>query len=197
MIAEQQRRHHDQIVKIDRVISLEHALIDRISLGNQHFLRTLRLIDRVFRRDQVVLQIRDCVLHQIDHIAIVAVIALHDVTNDAFAVVLVENRKAGFITRCRQLVANDIQAKVVESRDRQTTGTAFAGQAHHPLFHFTGSLVGKGNRGNVMRLDAAGIDQISDFACDHAGLARASPGQYQQGAVDVFRGFFLTGIKLG
>jgi hypothetical protein len=45
------------------------------------------------------------------------------------------------------------------------------------------------------RLNAALLDQISDFARDYAGFAAARARQYQQWAVDVFHGFALTGIE--
>ena len=84
----------------------------------------------------------------------------------------------------------------MESRHGKPAGTAAPGELHHTLFHLFGSLIGKGYRRNVMRLNSTGIDQVSNFAGNHTRLARARTREHQQGAINILGGFSLTGVEL-
>ena len=118
VIAEQHRRHHDQVVEIDRVVGLQHALIHGISLRDQLFLRAAGHTDSLLRGNQVVFQVGNGVLHQLQHIAVVTVLAHHHVAQNAFAVVLIQNRKAVFIARRQQFMADDVQTQIVKGGNR-------------------------------------------------------------------------------
>ena len=118
VIAEQHRRHHDEVVEIHRVVGFQHALIHGVGLRDQLLLRAAGHIDGLLRGNQVVFQVGYRVLHQLQHIAIVAVLAHHHVAQNAFTVVLIQNRKAVFIARRQQFVADDVQAQVVKGRNR-------------------------------------------------------------------------------
>ena len=82
----------------------------------------------------------------------------------------------------------------MEGGDGQPLGRLFhaLGDA---LGHFQRGLVGKGNRGDLLRLDLAGFDQMHDLLSDHPGFAGTGAGQHQQGAVQIMDGFALAGVE--
>ncbi|MNP14133.1 hypothetical protein D3C76_1064460 [compost metagenome] len=93
--------------------------------------------------------------------------------------------------------ADDVQAQVVEGRDRQALALAGAQQGADALLHLAGGLVGEGHGDDVLGADAALLDQVGDLAGDHAGLAGTGAGQHQQGAADEVHGLLLPGIESG
>src|SRR5690606_36210120 len=58
-------------------------------------------------------------------------------------------------------------------------------------------LGGEGHRHDVLRADAALLNQVSDLAGDHAGLAGTGAGEHQHGAADIVHGFLLPGVESG
>ncbi|MNT07768.1 hypothetical protein D3C72_1424840 [compost metagenome] len=101
------------------------------------------------------------------------------------------------------LHAQDLHAERVEGTDCQllqrnalalARGLAFH-QLADALLHLLGRLVGKGDGGDMARLEALVFDQVRDLLRDHPGLARARAGQYQAGSVQVADGFGLGGVQ--
>ncbi|MOA35034.1 hypothetical protein D3C78_1564560 [compost metagenome] len=95
------------------------------------------------------------------------------------------------------LLADDVQAQVVEGRHGQAAAFAFAQQSADPLLHLPRGLVGEGHGHDVLGTDAAVLDQVRDLAGDHAGFAGASTGEHQKRAADVVHGFLLPGVESG
>jgi hypothetical protein len=56
-------------------------------------------------------------------------------------------------------------------------------QPFDALAHLACGLVGEGDRQDLARLGLVGVDQERDPVGEHAGLAAARPGEYQQGAL--------------
>jgi hypothetical protein len=60
-----------------------------------------------------------------------------------------------------------------------------AQQPFDALAHLARGLVGERDREDLARLGLVGVDQIGDAVGEHAGLAAAGTGEYQQGALAV------------
>jgi hypothetical protein len=58
----------------------------------------------------------------------------------------------------------------------------------HALFKLARGLVGKGDRQNLLRIDAVDLEQISDAVNDGPCFSRARPGEDQSGAFVVLDG---------
>src|SRR5690606_29113085 len=172
---EELHRLHDQVVEIHRVVRLERALVVGVDDGGGLLLGIARLGQRLLGRDQVVLPAADIALYLV-HAVIAGVFLLHDVGQQRLDVAFVEDREAGLVAELRVLLADDVQAQVVEGRDRQPASFTTAQQAADALLHLAGGLVGEGYGDDVLRADAALLDQVGDLAGDHAGLAGAGAG---------------------
>ncbi|MNF86727.1 hypothetical protein D3C84_691730 [compost metagenome] len=178
MFFEQLHRQQDQVVEIHRVERLERALVVGVDDGGGLFLGVARVFQGLGRQDQVVFPGADHVLDLVD--AVVArVFLLHDVGHQGLDVGLVEDREARFVAQPHVFLADDVQAQVVEGADRQAAPFATLEQRANPLLHLARGLVGKGHGDDVLGTDAAVLDQVRDFARDHAGLAGASTGEHQ------------------
>ncbi|MNQ38732.1 hypothetical protein D3C85_523250 [compost metagenome] len=196
VVLEQLDRLQDQVVEVDRVVGLEGALVVQVDDGGGLLARVARLLQCLLGEDQVVLPGADQVLDLVD--AVVAlVLLLHDVGEQRLDVLLVEDREARLVAEVGVLLADDVEAEVVEGRHRQALALAAAQQAGDALLHLARGLVGEGHRDDVLRADAALLDQVGDLAGDHAGLAGSGAGQHQQRAADVVDGFLLAGIESG
>ncbi len=196
VVLEELHRLHDQVVEIHRVVRLERALVVGVDDGGGLLLGIARLGQRLLGRDQVVLPATDIALYLV-HAVIAGVFLLHDVGQQRLDVAFVEDREAGLVAELRVLLADDVQAQVVEGRDRQPASFTTAQQAADALLHLAGGLVGEGYGDDVLRADAALLDQVGDLAGDHAGLAGAGAGEHQHGAADIVHGFLLPGIESG
>ena len=178
MFFEELYRQQDQVIEVHRVERLERALIVGVDDGSGLFLGVARVFQGLGGQDQVVFPGADHVLDLVD--AVVArVFLLHDVGHQGFDVGLVEDRETGFVAQPRMLLADNVQAQVVEGADGQAASFAGTQQGADPLFHFARGLVGKGHGDDVLGADAAVLNQVRDLARDHAGLAGASTGEHQ------------------
>ena len=66
----------------------------------------------------------------------------------------------------------------------------------HPLPHFIGRLVRKGDRQDIARIDVPLADQVRDPAGDHPRLAAARAGQDQERPVAVQDSLALGRIEI-
>ena len=73
--------------------------------------------------------------------------------------------------------------------------SVFFSRSSDPRLHLAGSLVGKSDRSDVLRLVAVLLDQVRDLMRNHARLAAAGAGQHQQRTVEVRNGFALHCIE--
>ena len=94
-------------------------------------------------------------------------------------------------------ICRNFSAQGVEGTHGERRCVLRGDQLGHALAHFLRRLVGKGDGGDLGRRQFLAGDQIRDLLRDHAGLARACAGQYQQRAVAMFDGGQLLGIKHG
>ncbi|KFF33516.1 hypothetical protein G039_0325365 [Pseudomonas aeruginosa VRFPA01] len=193
---EQLHRLQDQVVEVHRVVGAQGALVVQVDDRRGLLPGVARFFQRFLGKDQVVLPGADVVLDLVDAV-VPGILLLHDVGQQRLDVRLVEDREAGLVAEPLMLLADDVQAEVVEGRDGQAPAFAAAQQAADALLHFPRGLVGEGHRDDVLGADAALLDEVGDLAGDHAGLAGAGASQDQQGTADVVHGFLLPGIESG
>ncbi len=127
--------------------------------------------------------------------------------NQPEAVVGVENRELRLQPDVRRLAPQDLHAQRVERTNGELVDrhlTAFLARRGqqlafellgHALAHFGGGLVREGHGGDVLRLEPLRLDQPGDLLRDDARLAAARPGQHETWAVEIARGFVLSGIE--
>ncbi len=196
LLAEQLRRHQDQVVEVHRVAGAQHAVVALIGHGGAQGVVAVGVADRLLGQDQFVLPVGDALLHRVHRRQVFLRFALtQDFLENLLAVGLVENGEAAPQAAGRQFLLENAQAQVVEGGDDQPPGGAAFGEALHPLLHFPRRLVGEGDRGDAAGGHAFLGDQPGDFAGDHAGLARTRPREHQQGAVGVEHRFLLAGVE--
>ncbi len=196
MFLKQFYRQQDQVVEVHRVERLERALVVGVNDGSRLFLGVARVFQGFGRQNQIVLPGADHVLDFVD--AVVArIFLLHDVGHQGFDVGFVEDRETGFVAQPHVFLADDVQAQIVERAHGQAAAFTALEQRADPFLHLARGLVGEGHGDDVLGADAAVLDQVRDFARDHAGLAGARAGEHQKRAADVAHGFLLPGIESG
>ncbi|MNQ64209.1 hypothetical protein D3C85_786230 [compost metagenome] len=196
MLLEQLHRHQDQVVEVHRVVGLERALVVQVDDRRGLFLGVARFGQGLLGQDQLVLPVADVVLDLVGAV-VPGIFLLHDVRQQRLDVGLVEDRETRLVAQALVLLADDVQAQVVEGADRQPATFTGTQQGADPFLHLAGGLVGKGHGDDVLGADAAVLDQVRDFARDHAGLAGACAGEHQKRAADVVHGFLLPGVQSG
>ena len=82
----------------------------------------------------------------------------------------------------------------MKCRDDDAFGQV-AGHAEHPLVHLAGGFVGKGYRQNVFSRDVQVFQKMDNAGGNDLGLAGASPGEDQQGALDGVYGALLWRVE--
>ena len=178
MLLEQLDRQQDQVVEVHRVERLERTLIVGVDDGGGLLLGVACGLQGFGGQDQVVFPRADHVLDFV-YAVVARVFLLHDVGHQGLDVGLVEDREAGLVAQSHMLLADDVQAQVVEGAHGEAAAFAAFEQGADPLFHFPCRLVGEGHGDDVLGADAAVLDQVRDLARDHAGLAGACTGEHQ------------------
>ena len=196
MLFEQLDGQEDQVVKVHRVVRLERALVVGVDNGGRLFLGVAGVFEGLGGQDQVVFPRADHVLDFIDPV-VARVLLLHDVGHQRFDVRFVKDRKTRLVAQPRMLLADDVEPQVVKRTHCQATALALFEQCADPFLHLARRLVGKGHGDDVLGADATVLDQVRDFAGNHAGFARARAGEHQKRAADVAHGFLLPGIESG
>ena len=91
----------------------------------------------------------------------------------------VVDREVRLVAETRRLPAQDPAAGGVEGEDPDRARDA-AEQVLEPLAHLPRRLVRERDRQDLVRLHAAGGDQVRDAVGQHARLARARAGDHEQ-----------------
>lgn len=74
--------------------------------------------------------------------------------------------------------------------------SGWAEEIDHALFHLAGGLIGECHGEDLAGRGLAGCDQMSDSEGDDAGLAGASPGDDEDGAVELFYRLALARVEV-
>ena len=111
--------------------------------------------------------------------------------DEAPAVGLVVDRVLARVAEARRLGTQDPCARAVE-RHHPHRARRMPEQQLDALAHLLRGLVREGDREDLARPDAAGLDQPGEPVGQHARLARAGPGEHEQRA-----GLVCHGLALG
>ena len=76
----------------------------------------------------------------------------------------------------------------------QALSPLLAYQSAYTVFHFSGCLVGKGQRQNIPRLISM-LQQIGNLIGQHTRLTRSGTGYHQLGAITIDNGFALSFVE--
>ena len=109
--------------------------------------------------------------------------AFHGRAQQRQGVLVVVNREVPRKPRGLPVAAQQPGAEGVEGLDHHPRARGRI--SAHPLAHLLGRLVGEGHGQDRLRRVAAGLDEMGDLAGDDPRLARAGPGQDEQGAAFV------------
>ena len=192
VVAEQAHRQADEVVKIDRLIRAQGALVFAVHLGRRRAEFGVRALDRFFRRHHRVLPARDLPLQRA---RVGAVGVGRDVAHDLRRVGGIENRELGLQPAELRLLTHDAHPQRVKGAHRQPLAAPAAEQPANARLHLLGGLVGEGDGGDVGRAEIALLDQMRDLVGDHPRLAAARAGEHQTRAVEVADRFALRGIE--
>ena len=193
---EQQSRHHDEIVKIQRVVGHHLAVITLVKLRHQHLFRPTSDAHGTGRQDKVVLPVGDLADKGRKFVLVVIELVFGQLFEQRQLVGVVEQREVRLEIQTLVLTANDIETQGMEGGDHQPPRLLAPQSLTDPLLHLPCRLVGKGDRSDIARVVAALLHQIGNLVGDDAGLARSGTRQHQARAGDILDRFVLIGVEL-
>jgi hypothetical protein len=109
---------------------------------------------------------------------------------------LVVDREVRPVAEPRCLAAQDPAAGGVEGEDPEPTRRR-AEQVLEPLLHLVRGLVREGDPEDLVRLHAAGGDQVSDAVGEDTRLARAGSGDHEQRPLSLQHRLALRRVEVG
>ncbi|MNV01748.1 hypothetical protein D3C71_919660 [compost metagenome] len=196
VVLQQQGRHHDEIVKIQRVVGHHLAVITLIELGQQHLFRPPGDTHGPSRQDEVVLPVGDLGDEGRQLVLVVVELRLGQLFQQRQLVGVVEQGEVRLEIQTLVLATYDVEPQSMEGGDHEPPRLLATQGLADPLLHLPRSLVGKGHSGDVAGVIAALLHQIGDLVGDDAGLARSGTRQHQARAGDKLDRFVLIGVEL-
>src|SRR5690606_36450579 len=139
----------NQVIEVHCVVRLERAVVVHVDAGGGLLLGRLGLLQCLFGGDQVVLPGGDLCLDALDTV-VAPVVLVHQVGNQGLGSALVEGGGSGCAAQALALLADDVQAQVVEGGDGQAPAFGAAQQHADALPHLPGGLVGEGHSDDVL-----------------------------------------------
>ena len=187
----------NQVVKVEGVGGAQTLRVDGVNLRDGLLVRVIARHTGCVHlsADQLVLQRGDAVTHCLGgELLGVQVELFDDEAQQALRVGRIVNREGGLQAQGGGLTAQHAHAEAVEGRDPHVLG-ARTDQRLDTFTHFGGGLVGEGDGENLAGGRAVGCEQVGDAVGQHAGLARASTRDDEQGRAGVQYGFFLAFVE--
>ena len=120
----------------------------------------------------------------------------NDVTGEALRIALVINAERPRVAEQIGVCTQDSHARSVERADPHVL-CCRADKIADPLFHLAGSLVGKRDGQDALRMHAFAIDEMRDAMGEHAGLARAGTCHHKQRPAGMHDSVELIGVESG
>ena len=120
---------------------------------------------------------------------------LGEFLDDALCIVGVEHRETAAQICTRMFDLQELQSERMERAHAEAFGRGAGNETADAFAHFARGLVGKRDRGDLGRRQAAALDQVGDLLGDHARLARTRAGEHEQGTVAVLDRGALLGIQ--
>ena len=188
---EQVDRPEQQVVEVHRVHPMQVALVDLIHVGHHLLERGADRLAIVGGGAQAVLRRRDLIVDRGRGEALgVDAHGVGGALGQAAGVGLVVDRELARVPEPLRLRAQDARAGRVEGHQPHAP-RAPAEQLFDPPAHLLGGLVGERDREDLPRLRLVGVDEKRDPVGEHARLATARAGQYQQRSLAVGDGLAL------
>ena len=173
---------HQQVVEVDRVRAVQAALVELVDLGDGLIVERRDARHVLVRADELVLRVRDLRVDAARDEALgVALELLEAGLGQADLVGLVVDREVRPVAEPLGLAAEDAPAGGVEGEDPDRARDA-AEQALEARPHLARGLVRERDREDLVRLHAAGGDQVRDAMGEDARLAGARAGDDEERA---------------
>ncbi|MNS69804.1 hypothetical protein D3C72_1031320 [compost metagenome] len=196
VVLQQQGRHHDEVIEIQRVVGHHLAVIALVELGHQHLFRPPGDAHGARRQDEVVLPVGDLGDEGRQLVLVVVELRLGQLFQQRQLVGVVEQGEVRLEIQTLVLATYDVEPQGMEGGDHEPPRLLATQGLADPLLHLPRRLVGKGHSGDVAGVIAALLHQIGDLVGDDAGLARSGTRQHQARAGDKLDRFVLIGVEL-
>ncbi len=187
----------EQVVEIERVRCKEAVLVQLVHLGDRGVVEGGDAGSKLLRADEAILGVGDLGVDAARRKALGIALELLQAQPDQTDLVgLVVDREGRAVAEARDLRAQDAPAGGVEGHD---PGSIRRGpeQRDEPRAHLGRGTVGEGDGNDLVRLDAAGADQVNDPVGEHARLARAGASDHEQRALGREHRLALGVVELG
>ena len=196
VVLQQQGRHHDEVIKIQRVVGHHLTVIALVELSHQHLFRPPGDAHGPSRQDEVVLPVGDLGDEGRELVLVVVELRLGQFFQQRQLIGVVEQGEVRLEIQALVLATYDVEAQGMEGGDHEPPRLLATQGLADPLLHLSRRLVGKGDGRYVAGVIAALLHQIGDLVGDDAGLARSGPRQHQARAGDKLDRFVLIGVEL-
>ncbi len=184
----------EHVVEVDRVRLDEALLVPLVHVGDGLVVEGRDALLVLRGADEVVLGGRDLVVDAArDEPLRVLVELFEDLLRQADLVGLVVDREVRTVAEPLGLAPEDAPAGGVEGED--PVGCV-PEHGLEPFAHLAGGLVGEGDGQDLVRLHAAGVDQVRDAMREHTRLAGARAGDDEERPFGVDDGFPLRGVEI-
>ena len=192
----QRHRVPDQVVEVDGLGPGQARLIGGVDVGQRRLGVVGALGSEGVGVDQLVLQPRDLVEQPAGGhpLGVEVQVAGHE-RDQAKAVGLVVDREGRLHAQALSLPAQDAHAGRVERRDPHRASPRPHSDLN-TLAHLGGGLVREGDGQDLAWSRIPGGKQVGDPTGEHTGLARACPGDDQQGAAAVLDSLALRRVEV-
>ena len=188
---------HQHVVEVDGVRSEQTPLVELVDVGHRLVVEARDARRVLVGADQLVLRVRDLRVDAARHEALrVALELLEARLDEPHLVGLVVDREVRAVAEPLGLAAQHPAARGVERHDPDRARD----RAERPLdarLHLAGGLVREGDREDLVRLHAAGGQQVRDAVGEDARLPRAGAGDHEQRPLGGQHGLPLGGVQVG
>ena len=196
VVLQQQGRHHDEVIEIQRVVGHHLAVIALVELGHQHLFRPPGDAHGARRQYEVVLPVGDLGDEGRELVLVVVELVFSQFFQQRQLVGVVEQGEVRLEIQTLVLATYDVETQGMEGGDHEPPRLLATQGLADPLLHLPRRLVGKGDGRYVAGVIAALLHQIGDLVGDDAGLARSGTRQHQARAGDKLDRFVLIGVEL-
>jgi hypothetical protein len=188
---------HQQVVEVDGVRGEEAPLVEVVHLRDGLVVERRDPAQVLIRADQLVLRVRDLRVDAARDEALRVALELFQAgLGQPHLVGLVVDREVRAVAEARRFAAQDPAAGGVEGEDPDRVRQR-PEQVFEPLPHLRRGLVRERDREDLVRLHAAGVDQMRDTVGEHARLPGARPGDDEKRPLGGEDRFPLCRIQVG
>ena len=188
---------HEKIVKIQRIIFAQKALVFLIGHADLLLAETDTVVFLPEHKGSQKLVFgsgntgEDLPLPQV---FCVDAESLAGLLHQCLLIIGIIDRESRLIAQQINVAPQNADAHGMESGDPDSMGIS-SQDLIHPLPHLTGSLVGKGDRENIPGIHLTLVDQICDAVRDHTCLSAAGTRQDQDRSLRLEAGFLLLPVQ--